>query len=204
MGTMNLRFFIGGGLLASVSIANANLLLDSNFSVVGPNGSPTTHIGTGNVGWSAADSWFMWHNTNGVSTTQLVDTSNLLPSVAPSGATTGILVTSTAANNGLVQTFTSTPNVTFDAWVYVLQGQVTIGVGNGGSTAGSANSTGTGSWLHLSTVNSTSPADEAIIYSTGPAVYYVTSATVNPVPEPASIAAISLGVAALIRRKRRS
>lgn len=201
---MNLRILFGSSFLASVAIANANLLTNSDFSVVGSNGSPTTHIGTGNVGWSAADSWFMWHNTNGVSTTQLVDTSNLLPSVAPSGATTGILVTSTAANNGLVQTFAGTPNVSFDAWVYVLQGQVTIGVGNGGSTMGSANSTGTGSWLHLSTTNTTSPANEAIIYSTGPAIFYVTSATVNPVPEPASIAAIGIGVVALIRRKRRS
>jgi hypothetical protein len=143
----------------------------------------------------------VWHNNSGVSTTQLGNTSNLLPSVAPTGATTGMLVTSTAADNGLVQTFATLPSASFDAWVYVLQGQVSIGIGNGGSTTGTAFSSSTGTWQHLS-ANSNSASNEVIVYSSGPAVYYVTSAVA--VPEPAGFAILAIGVAALVMRKRRN
>jgi len=124
--------------------------------------------------------------------------------IAPTGATTGILVTSTAGNNGLVQTFGGGPlSVTFDAWVWVLQGQVSIGVGNGSSTMGTATSAGINSWQHLSAINTTSPADHAVIFSVGPAVYYVTSANVDLVPEPASFAVLGFGLLALARRRRK-
>lgn len=180
------------------------MLTNADFSILGPSGNPTTHVGLGPMGSSAADSWSVWHNTTGVSTTQLVDTSNLLPMTAPTGATTGILLTSTAANNGLFQTFGGNPSVaSFDVWVWVLQGQVTIGLGNGGSTMGSVTSIGINHWEHLSTLNSTSPANEAIIYSVGPAVYYATSANVDLVPEPASLAVLGIGAITLLRRRRK-
>lgn len=193
------------GLVGLVASAHANLLANGDFSVIGPNGSPTVHVGLNGLGSSSADSWSVWHNNNAVTTTQLVTTSNLLPAGVPTNATTGMLVTSTGASNGVFQTFGSNPaNAFFDVYVWVLQGQVTIGAGNGGATVGTVNSSGINQWEHLATASSGSPVNQVIIYSTGPAVFYVASANVDAVPEPASMAVLGLGVVALARRKRKS
>jgi hypothetical protein len=192
------------GVVGLVASAQANLLSNSDFSIVGPNGSPTVHVGLNGLGSSSADSWSVWHNNNAVTTTQLVTTSNLLPAGIPTAATTGMLVTSTGASNGIFQTFGSNPaNAFFDVYVWVLQGQVTIGAGNGGSTVGTANSTGINQWEHLVTASSSSPVNQVIIYSTVPSVFYVASANVSTVPEPATMAILGLGVLALARRRRK-
>jgi hypothetical protein len=199
-----MRIVLIFGLVGVVASAQANLLSNADFSVVGPNGSPTVHIGVNGLGSSSADSWSVWHNNNAVTTTQLVNSSNLLPAGVPTGATTGMLVTSTGASNGLFQTFGSNPaNAFFDVYVWVLQGQVTIGAGNGGSTVGTANSTGINQWEHLVTASSSSPVNQVIIYSTGPSVFYVASANVSTVPEPATMAVLGLGAVALMRRRRK-
>ena len=187
-----------------VGSANANLLTNSDFAIVGPSGPSTVNSGALNVGWSAAQDWFVWNNTAGTSTTRLVDISNVMPPGVPSGATTAIHMTADGPQNGLVQLFGGNPNnAEFDAWVFVVSGQVGLGLGNGGSTNTTVVSSTLGQWEHLFTLNNTSPANEATIYSTVPTEYFVTSANVEAVPEPASIAAIGLGVVALIRRRRK-
>ena len=187
-----------------VGSANANLLTNPDFAIVGPTGPSTVNTGFGNVGWSGGQDWFVWHNTAGTSTTRLVDISNVMPPGVPSGATTAIHMTADGPSNGLVQLFGGNPpNAEFDAWVYVVSGQVGLGVGNGGSTATTVASTTLGKWEHLFTLNNTSPANEATIYSTGPTEYFVTSANVEAVPEPASLAVVGLGVVALLRRRRK-
>ncbi|MBI1334702.1 MAG: PEP-CTERM sorting domain-containing protein [Armatimonadetes bacterium] len=201
---MKLRAILVLSLGGCFGVANANLIQNSDFSLVGPNGSPTTHVGIGAMGSSSADFWAVLHNTNGVTTTQLVDTGNLLPAVAPTGATTGILMTSTAANNGLIQKFSNVNDpATFDVWVWVLQGQVSIGIGAGASTVTSATSSGINYWQHLTAVNNDSLSNNVVIYSAVPSVYYATSANVSTVPEPASIAVLGLGALALVRRRRK-
>ena len=71
--------------------------------------------------------------------------------------------------DGLVQVFgpfnTGPAKVLASVWVYVVHGQVGIGVGNGGDTSISAKSSVLGQWQQLVTFNSVAPANEFVLYS---------------------------------------
>jgi hypothetical protein len=70
----------------------------------------------------------------------------------------------------------------FSVWVYVVQGSVQVGVGNGGSTTATASDTTLGKWVKVTGSNSTSPCNEITVYSKSAGVandWYFQSATVT-------------------------
>ena len=93
-------------------------------------------------------------------------------------------IQASGAGDGLVQVFgaygTGPTHVLESVWVYVVHGQVGIGVGNGGDTSISATSSTHGQWEHLVGTNSVSPANEFTLYSTDPngAEFYADDAIV--------------------------
>ncbi len=169
------------------SLARADLLINSDFELVGPNGTDTTHFGVGGVGASGAANWSVFHQVNnpdaitrtlwrtyaqlGIPT--INDTQNPL--------TDHILVVDTSHdNNGIVQVFLPFNTGPADAigsvwiWVETPDRQVGVGMGNGGSTNLTAFTTTTGQWEQITFDNLTSPANLIAIYAEGGATrYYV-------------------------------
>jgi hypothetical protein len=165
-------------LLNEEKYMSKNLLSNPNFTAVGPNGIATTFTGITSAGSSAAADWILYNNSEGIIETELLTGSE------PSGALSLIRVSTTGKSNGLVQVFLpfdTGPQATISsAWVYVVRGQVGIGVGNGGGTGLDALSTSTGRWELLKARNGGSPANEFIIYAASDdgAIFYVYSAEV--------------------------
>lgn len=148
-----------------------NLLSNGDFERVGGYGNPTTGSGTV-FGWSAADKWSTWidHLVTGGSTEADAGAivTEMIPSTASSGGSKMIHIKTTGHGDGIVQVFgdygTGLEKVLASMWIYVISGRVGIGVGNGGNTATTAMTTGTGHWEFVQTCNSVSPANEIIIY----------------------------------------
>ncbi len=160
--------------------AQTNYLQNPEFDTVGPNGSSTTittNVG-GGAGYSAAASWTLFTNTPGTLNTQI------LPSTRVAGGRM-IRVTTQGNGNGLVQVFqpfnSGPTKVISGAWIYVLQGKVGIGTGNGGNTGIDAVTQTVGQWEYVQAANGVIPANEFIIYSVGlnGADFYVDSASVK-------------------------
>lgn len=149
-----------------------NLLqtLNPSFEMQGPNGPSTSHTGVSSLGWSAAANWSVFHNTQGTTRTRLLNSN------APGGGAKMINVHTTGASNGLVNVIgpynTGTKTAFATAWVYVTQGKVCIGTGNGGNTHCDATSTTTGQWEQLKACSGVSPANEFIVYSVGGAAVF--------------------------------
>jgi hypothetical protein len=204
-------------LLAGAARAYAdpiNLLANGDFGIAGPAGSPSAYTGqdfffdsyntaqyTGAP--SAAANWGIWNNTSGTTTTELV------PSTFP-GVANMIHVVTDASNNGLLQSFLPF-NTGRDAGavlgtiaVYVVNGQVGIGTGNGLYTGFDGFSSTTGEWQLINATNGGSPANDFLIYSSnGPADFYAAAASVSPVPEPATLMLVGGGALACLTRVRR-
>lgn len=178
---------------ASPALAD-NLLQNPSFSTAGSGGQ-------------AAASWLQ---INGP-TTSLVN-SNVLPSAPadPYLVYGPNLISVTVGNSGgLAQIFlpaNTGPTLGFaEAAVYVINGTVSMGTGNGGST-GLNTSTGgvTGQWIILSAPLGNTPANMFILYGTPGAQFYVAGADVTSTPEPGSVALLGtglIGIAGLLRRK---
>ena len=98
----------------------------------------------------------------------------------------------TSGRGGLVQVFlpwnTGPDDLWSSVWVYVDNGQVGMGVGNGGDTGFDATSQFTGHWERLFAKNGVAPANEFIVYGSNGADFYVAQPQVgDPVPEPNSL-----------------
>ena len=186
----------------SAGMASANLLSNPGFETPSGFGN-TVLVGSDLSGNSAAQDWLMWNNTNAVSSTGLYTPP---PGLAGSG-TYSILVTTSGDDNGIYQTFlpgNTGPNSAIGSvWVYVLQGSVGMGTGNGGDTLLDTTTSVHDQWVQLSAPNGVSPANEFIVYSAsaGGATFYVDNADVEAVPEPAAWAGLALGAVALVRRR---
>ena len=190
--------------MPSRPVQAANLLSNGSFEDVASVSSPTTFTGQFSGGSSAADSWLVWNNIFGTTTTEL------LPSTLPNGGSQMIHVNTTSNRNGLFQVFlplnTGPDSVISSAWVYTISGIVGIGTGNGGSTARDVFSSTTGQWEFLEAANGISPANEFIIYSASQdgAEFYVDLASVEPsaVPEPGALGGfLFLVIGGIIKRK---
>ena len=184
--------------MPSHPVQAANFLSNGSFeqNVVG---SSTTFTGLKSGGSSAADGWRIWNNSFATTAT------DLLPSTLPSGGSQMIHVDTTGNNNGLFQVFlpfnTGPNSVISSAWVYVINGKVGLGTGNGGNTGLNVISSTTGEWEFLEAVNGVSPANEFIIYSASQngAEFYVDLASVELAPNPTDVpeSSVTFGLAAI-------
>ncbi|WP_437707298.1 hypothetical protein WMF45_26555 [Sorangium sp. So ce448] len=186
---------LGGGAqsLVLLQLPIVNLLLNPGFENAQA-GIPSGFIdhGSANASWfagwgTAADSWPATSNDlnyGAIATwlkTDVVHTANKR----------SLLVSATTTNGGIAQQYwtsaSSPPNnayLRFSVWVYTVTGQVTIGLGSGGTGYTTRTSTQTGKWEYLQTCG-TSFNNEVFIYTIGgPAVYYVDDANVSATPSP--------------------
>lgn len=160
-------------LIALHASAGVNLLSNPSFEIVGPNGPAVTSVGYALVGESAAEDWYVFHNTMG--TTK----SELLPSTCPDGGPLMLHITTDGASNGIEQVVYGSGEgpacVLNSVWIYVVSGQVFIGAGNGGQTGLDALTTTTGQWEQVAAQNVGCPANLTIIYAAtlGGAEFYV-------------------------------
>jgi len=167
-----------------------NLLLNHGFEHILPNqlliGTTVAKPPSNGAGLMlpASPPWEIWSNRNPADpipeiqvTAALVPTS-LLPHSPHSGPHNKhmMLICTHGERGGLVQTWTpAVPYVKASICVYVLFGQVGIGVGNGGNTglgaAPGAKSTTTGQWEELTVEyqSDSAPANEFIVYAIGAA-----------------------------------
>ncbi len=171
------RWAIGGvaaGLIgAGQALAGVNLLVNGSFELVGPNGPAVELTGLSLVGESAADDWYVFHNSVGTTKTEL------LPTTLPGGGSLMMRVATDGPSNGIEQVVYNfnegPPCIKNGVWIYVVSGQVFIGAGNGGTTGSDAFTTTTGQWEFVQAQNSFCPANLTIIYSAsiGGAEFYV-------------------------------
>jgi len=118
--------------LALVSGAFAsNRLFNADFEIASGPATSAELTGYGLVGDRLADEWYVFHNTRGTTLTQL------LPSTISPGGTM-LHVKTDGASNGIEQVLgafdTGPACVEEGVWIYVEDGSVLIGAGNGGQT----------------------------------------------------------------------
>jgi hypothetical protein len=218
----------------SILPTNGSFELGNRSSTVSltthPVGAPGCGIsyGCGPAGGaSAATGWNIWNNdTNATTTTQLC-TATACDGGAPFGSAPGtlppapidglytlhVVTTATDHNNGIYTTFAPIAGPTLDSiWVYVVQGGVAEGAGNGGATQlNSATAIPTGSWQQLVSTSPGGSVNEMIVYATKdatPAEFYVDAASVTSfaastaAPEPSSMVLLLFPLAGLLLRKK--
>jgi hypothetical protein len=149
---------------AASAAGSANLLANPGFTAAGPSGAYTSFTSTGagsNFGPSAAGHW-NWYARNFHSAS-----TDLLP---PTSGRTGkmIHVTTDGSAGGIYQVFAPAgggpATASFSVWVYVVEGAVAVGLGNGGSTGPAKLDTQPGQWVNVTGSNTSSPANEFIVY----------------------------------------
>jgi len=200
----------------AIAHAGSNLVYNGDFSVVGPNGSPTLSTALF-PGPCAANGWETFQNQPNTETeTALVSP----PAGLPSGTTTAIYfgcnLDHTDYGSELDQVLlpygTGPKNVEIGVWVYLLTGVVGIGVGNGGATGYEAATSVTNQWIYLSAQHYDANGNDNLIIgnasyyanSRNRTVFYATDAMVEAVPEPAPFIGLGLGIACFIRRRKRA
>ncbi|MBL9121696.1 MAG: hypothetical protein JNL80_17455 [Phycisphaerae bacterium] len=171
---------IASALLALTTAASAsdNLLVNAEFEIPGAFGPIVEHTGYTFLGESAADEWYVFHNTEGTTVTSLEPST-----INPGGMM--MRVKTTGTSNGIEQVLgafdTGPACVKTGVWVYVESGAILTGAGNGGQTAADTFLTTTGEWVFVSAQNTLCPVNLFIIYAASPggAIFYVDGAVVE-------------------------
>ncbi len=162
-------------------VSTTNLLANPSFEQAGASGTywdsrvPGTH--------PAAASWTTYMHA----VPSPVFTEDLLPpsSGDPAGAGSRMLHVTDNGYGGIVQAFlppgSGPAHANFSVWVFVVKGKVRAGLGNGGSTSLTSATAPEGKWVQLTGHESTSPANEFVVYGTdtGYNDYYVDLASVT-------------------------
>ena len=176
-----------GSTLAAAALActalaeplGGNLLTNASFEIEGPDGGFVISTGIHGVGNSAAANWGVFHNTRGTTQTELEGAD------LPDGERFQLRIETDGVNNGIGQVIgplhSGPACVTVRAWVYVLEGQVLIGAGNGGNTGANAFSQSTFEWELLEATNDVCPANTFISYAAtaGGAHWFIDLASVE-------------------------
>ena len=129
---------------------------------------------------SAAESFTLWNNNAGTTTTWVQ------PTTRPGGTGWMLHINTEGPSSGLVQQWapshTGPTNVIASAWVFVIRGRVMMGSGNNGFIDADAFSAGHLRWEHLTAANGYSPVNEIVIYAADPggAEYLVDEVTIRP------------------------
>ena len=194
----------------------ANILVNPSFEIGA--GGPFTGFLTGMQSSPATD-WGIWSNTAGSTMTELLPTS--LPTAAAGSKM--LHVNTAGADNGAFQSFTlGTYNA--GVWVYVLSGNVGLGLVGGAGNVTWAEQTNNvlNQWIFLNTSSPLSTLQVAIFSRGGGANFYADRAIVDAspivpdtlnvvdpaagVPEASSMELAALGGSALLiaRRRRRA
>ncbi len=200
-----LRTVLAGSiLLAVVSVANANLLLNGDFSNPGI-GATASFTGL-YPGPCAATDWEVFNNYYGITNTEIRTPIGTLPTGTP----TSLFFASTAENSEIAQVFggANGGHTYASAWVYLIRGNVGLGIGDGGATGYESMDTTTRQWVHL-TAENTGVTNEFIVGDTGlsdGAEFYVADASVvnrgTSTPSPMAVLPFVSGLAFLRRRRR--
>jgi len=181
---------------ASIAIASGPTpvyLLNDGFDQPTPGIAPgdvanTAAVCGGATGTtSASQYWTTWANTPLTQVSSWIATS-------PDGTYTANLVYAGGGGDGLVQVLSQSPTQwvgvpqytwtdmnSVGAWVWVVQGEVSIQLGNGGAAGGPPHSSqSTGSWEWIGGCGRADGLNtEITVYAHGPAIYYVDDATIS-------------------------
>jgi hypothetical protein len=183
-----------------------NVVSNPGFETVGPSGPSTVYSGPGyNGGSSAANDWTVWNNSRLASGDYATTSTELLAStdtLAPGGSFM-LHITVDSHDNGIFQdrTFSTVSPAYASVDVYVLSGQMYLGLV--GANPVTTLSTTTNTWERLYTSQPSS--SEIFMYSAGgPADFYLDNAFVGqtPLPEP-SAGVLLIGAAILGGRRLR-
>ncbi len=171
------RPLAAASLLLAASASAQNLLVNPGFDTPSGRELGLTHSGYLLVGESAADEWYVFHNTPGDTKTELV----------PSAISDGYMlrVDTFGPSNGIEHILgapgTGPVCVTHGAWIYLKRGSIFIGAGNGGSTGPDRFFDTIGEWEYVEATNTTCPVSLFIVYaaSTEGAEFYIEKASVE-------------------------
>jgi hypothetical protein len=154
-----------------------NLLVNPGFDTPSGPELGLVHSGYLLVGESAADEWYVFHNTPGDTKTELVRSEisdGYMLRVDTHGPSNGIEHILGAPGTGPVC-------VTHGAWIYLKRGSIFIGAGNGGSTGPDRFYDTLGEWEYVEATNTTCPVSLFIVYAAeaGGAEFYIEKASVE-------------------------
>lgn len=189
-----------GSSFASAEIVNP-LFDASNGEFSGPLYSASIS-GSSVGGSSSAEGWFLYNNSNSVTSTEL------LTSTDPMGQGTMVHLTTGGLYNGLYQPFSQISNIgtSFALDVNVSSGIVYFAAykNSGTATVGIVNSdpSKNGTWQTLELTFS-EPTDELVIYSGSANGVDALVDNLRVVPEPGSLVALGIGLVGLARRRSR-
>ncbi len=208
--------------LPSWAHAGGNLLQNGGFDTptpgLSPPNYPTSISGAGSGGPSSAEGWSLFNNYNDTTSTEL------LPTTDPTGSPPYMIHLTSAPNNsgtpsffnGLLQSFSTQPGATASVDVYLLSGEVLVGLysGNGATLVNYTFTTLTDQWQTLSVTAApgTNPNLLVIYAYDGVAgattEFYADNASVTSVPEPSSGLLALTGISAMalcpyLRRRKR-
>lgn len=170
---------LAAGSKADRASAATILVPNHSFEATGPFGTFTSTTSIAFAQQSAASNWLVWNNTYGTTTTDILNTTLY------GGGYKMLHVTTEGHNNGLSQQW-STPitgacAARFAVWVFVVRGQVGVGLGRDGNTVTTAFTTTTGRWELLQGGGTIGPVAQLIIYAAanGMTDFYVDTMSVT-------------------------
>jgi hypothetical protein len=187
--------------------AGQNLVLNPSFELIGPDGADTSlgPAASPPDAPSGAADWLIWNNAGLTPTTSTAYCANggVDPACKASGfqppavdGTHILHVVTDSSSSGVFQQFlpvnTGPMDVVWSIWIYVVSGQVGVGVGNGGGThpaAANQLTSTTGVWQQLISQNdpTNAPANEITIYSITPGANFFVDAADVEAPEPGTL-----------------
>lgn len=211
--TLCAALFLGASSLASAVPVNsvANGGFESPNGALTPPAYATSIAGVGAGGASSAQNWNLYNNSAPQTDNDLLASTD---TIAPGGSYMSH-IRSGGISNGLYQVFAGIAGFTVEADVFVVRGSAVVSAFSGGGTSlvASTASTGTGQWEHLVIPFMAAFTDEIVVYTNSSgAEFYVdnvwvsseTRPTASGVPEPDSLALLSVGLlaSALVAARR--